>query len=318
MRPALRARVCRRILIAVRDPARVPRAQLRKAARIARLTGASVELFHAIGAARMPGPDPIQVKARRGLERLSRLPCFGGLRVKTEMVWDYPPHEAVIRRVLESGADFVVAASATHRLGQRLFLTNNDWELIRYCPVPILLVKSARDYTRPAVLAAVDPFHEHAKPAALDSRLLGSGTAIARLLRGSLHVFHAYLPLVFNMIVPMDQGPMWLPREAEEAHAAAIRRAFIRLAEAAGVPGERRHLVIGDVTDRLAATVRRIHADIVVMGAVSRSGLKRLFIGSTAERVLDSLRCDVLIVKPRGFRSLVPKRRSPFAGPTLY
>jgi universal stress protein E len=41
------------------------------------------------------------------------------------------------------------------------------------------------------------------------------------------------------------------------------------------------------------------------MGAISRSGLKRLFIGNTAERILDDLTCDVLVVKPRGFVSKV-------------
>jgi len=58
----------------------------------------------------------------------------------------------------------------------------------------------------------------------------------------------------------------------------------------------------------LTALIRRTRARVVVMGAVSRSGLKRLFIGNTAERVLDRLPCDVLIVKPRGFRSPVPPR----------
>ena len=41
---------------------------------------------------------------------------------------------------------------------------------------------------------------------------------------------------------------------------------------------------------------------------MSRSGLKRLFIGSTAERLIDHVRSDVLIVKPEGFKSPVPKR----------
>jgi universal stress protein E len=40
----------------------------------------------------------------------------------------------------------------------------------------------------------------------------------------------------------------------------------------------------------------------MVMGAVSRSGLDRIFLGSTAERVLDRLPCDLLIVKPKGFQ----------------
>ena len=44
-------------------------------------------------------------------------------------------------------------------------------------------------------------------------------------------------------------------------------------------------------------------ADLVVMGAVSRSGLQRLFIGSTAEEVLDRLPCDVLIVKAEAIAS---------------
>jgi universal stress protein E len=48
----------------------------------------------------------------------------------------------------------------------------------------------------------------------------------------------------------------------------------------------------------LTGLLTDIGADLVVMGAVSRSGLKRLALGSTAERVLDFLPCDVLVVKP--------------------
>ena len=59
---------------------------------------------------------------------------------------------------------------------------------------------------------------------------------------------------------------------------------------------------------------REIGSSIVVMGALSRSGLKCLVLGNTAERLLDHLRCDVLVVKPRGFVSRVP--RSP-RGPQL-
>ena len=50
-----------------------------------------------------------------------------------------------------------------------------------------------------------------------------------------------------------------------------------------------------------------LHADVVVMGAVSRRGLKRLFVGNTAEDVLDKLPCDLLIVKAAGFETSVPR-----------
>ena len=54
---------------------------------------------------------------------------------------------------------------------------------------------------------------------------------------------------------------------------------------------------------------KKVGADVLVMGAVSRSGLQRLFIGNIAEQVLDSLPCDVLIVKPANFKSPVKSRK---------
>jgi hypothetical protein len=51
-----------------------------------------------------------------------------------------------------------------------------------------------------------------------------------------------------------------------------------------------------------------VKASLVVMGAVSRSGLKRLLIGNTAEAILDSLTCDVLVMKPGRFQSKVARR----------
>jgi nucleotide-binding universal stress UspA family protein len=65
---------------------------------------------------------------------------------------------------------------------------------------------------------------------------------------------------------------------------------------------------MGEVAGELESVVKRTKAGIVVMGAVSRSGLRRIFIGNTAETVLDRLSCDLLVVKPPGFVTQVPKR----------
>jgi universal stress protein E len=46
----------------------------------------------------------------------------------------------------------------------------------------------------------------------------------------------------------------------------------------------------------------------VVMGAISRSGLKRLVVGNIAEQVLDALSCDVLVLKPTDFKTRVKSR----------
>ena len=41
--------------------------------------------------------------------------------------------------------------------------------------------------------------------------------------------------------------------------------------------------------------------DAIVMGTVSRTGIAGLFIGNTAEKVLNAAHCSVLTLKPEGF-----------------
>jgi universal stress protein E len=138
----------RHILVAIGDIQRAPRSELRKAGAVARAARATVELFHAIDE-----PDPersfpetatrdeverhraaIVEKYRRRLERLARNGSLRGVTVRCSAVWDFPPHEAVIRRALAARSGLVVAAARGHRFGARLLLRNTDWELIRHCP----------------------------------------------------------------------------------------------------------------------------------------------------------------------------------------
>jgi universal stress protein E len=283
-------------------------------AAIARAVGARVELFHAeMPPVVVPGAAPVP-KSRYSmtdrLERLTRSPHLKGLRVTGHLERDYPPHEAIIRRALAVQADLVIASLRVPSFPGRLWLRSTDWELIRECPCPVLLVKSSRAYRRPAIVAAVDPFHAHAKPAGLDRTLLETARSVAQALRGSVHVFHSYLPLVSLMPMPMGPlAPVGYPPALEDAHGQQVARVFDLLGKSADIPPSRRHLHMGDVASELSATVKRLHAGMVVMGAVSRSALKRAFIGSTAEATLGSISCDVLVVKPRGFKTSVPRRK---------
>ncbi|MFH0343224.1 MAG: universal stress protein [Chromatiales bacterium] len=52
---------------------------------------------------------------------------------------------------------------------------------------------------------------------------------------------------------------------------------------------------------------RALRASLVVMGAVSKRTLELLFIGNTAERVLDDLSCDVLVVKSTPIEARAPE-----------
>jgi universal stress protein E len=326
----------RRILFAVRDVEKVTPAALRKVAELARGAGARVELYHALtetivvprprGLQRGPDLgdifDGVARKAATRLDRLVRSAALRGVRVTAHVDWDYPAHEAIVRRALATRADLVVGEARHHARAARPFLQNTDWELIRQCPVPLLMLKSTRRYAKPAVLVAVDPFHAADKPASLDKSLLAAGTRLASGLGGALHLVHAWLPMM--AMVPTAASapvPLWLPPEAEDVHEKRIRKAFDALATRAGVKPAARHLIAGPVPEALEAATRASRASIVVMGAISRRGLQRLFIGNTAERMLDHLDCDVLVVKPPGFRTRVTPRatpRPPVIGPLPY
>ena len=66
-------------------------------------------------------------------------------------------------------------------------------------------------------------------------------------------------------------------------------------------------MVQGRPHEAIPRTAKRERSAIVAMGVVSRSGLKRFFIGNTAEFVLDAVTADILVVKPADFQSRVPR-----------
>jgi len=60
--------------------------------------------------------------------------------------------------------------------------------------------------------------------------------------------------------------------------------------------------VPGWVISRVAA---KTQADLIVMETVARRGIEGFFIGNTAEKILRTVDCSVLAIKPKGFKSPV-------------
>jgi len=310
----------RRILIAIKDYEATTTPALVKGAQLARALGARIELFHGIsaplyvdgyGSFSVELPQVERTMRAHILEKLEKMAASlrrDGIKVTVAAEWDFPVYEAVVRRANQIQADLIVADqhAGRHRVAGLLHLT--DWELLRLSPVPVLLVKTPGAYRHPVVLAAVDPGHTFAKPAKLDQRILTASSTIASALRGTQHVLHAYAPFPFTADPQTMINQDTVDRLQADATAAA-QKALDRVLRKTGIPKSQRHIVGRHPADAIAQTAKETHSAIVVMGAVSRSGLKRLFIGNTAERVLDLLSCDVLIVKPLHFANRVPRGR---------
>jgi universal stress protein E len=306
-------------ILAVADPAADEQPAIQRAAWLARKLNAALELFICDYDQYLSGDrffdDASLEKARkrilaRDVTKLQKLAhALGdGLQITTDARWDHPLHEGIVRKVLESKPDFVVKDTHYHPVLKRSIFSNTDWNLIRDCPAPLWLVKP-RPIGEPATLiAAVDPVHEHDKPAELDHRILSAAKDLAAAIGARLHLFHALDPspayavsadsMAFPISVPIDQMMEALKLKHEEAVNALMKQYD-------GIEEDNVHVLEGNARERLDALTEELHADLVVMGAVSRSALQRLVLGSTAEQVLDRISCDLLIVKPAGFESRI-------------
>jgi universal stress protein E len=291
------------ILVVIDLTAGAHQPALQRAAWLARQSRARLELFACdydpdLDTGRLTtvwGPSPprdrLLLRRRGQLEELAVPLRKDGLIVTVDVVWDHPFEAAIVKKAAAHDYWLVAKDTHHHNLLQRTLLTNVDWHLIRKCVAPLLLVKDRPLAAEPNVLAAVDPVNEHDKPAALDDRIFTFAADLARVTRGQLHVMHAYS-------TPMG---VELPPDVLKILAQEHRAAMAKFLDTHAVLGGRSHLYEGLSHECLQQAASDHAADFVVMGAVARRGLKRLFIGSTAERVLDRLPCDLLIIKPLEF-----------------
>lgn len=311
----------KRLLLAVASPSGIDTAVLSKAAHLASAFGAQLEIFHCVFDEGIPGPgrdDSIHVESdirelvearHRQLEAIADPLRAQKMRVQSSVRWDYPPHEGLVRQALRQKPDLLIAQST--RYGQApLPLTYSDLKLIETCPCPLLLVRTAGSYEHVRLVAAVDPEHRHDKPAELDDAILESANTFSEALAGELLVFHARTPWAdaARVMRKLELIPEPPDGKARAAYLERVEARVRSLAQRHGIDDSRVRVVDGYPAACLPPFARENSAGIVAMGAISRSLVERLLIGHTAERVLDALDCDVLTVKPAGFRSPVSRQ----------
>ncbi|HLU05650.1 MAG TPA: universal stress protein [Woeseiaceae bacterium] len=304
-------------ILSVIDPTTDDQPALRRAAWVASNTGAEIEMLicyynEYLSGDRLFDSRSLQETRRevlegyeKFLETLAQPLRESGLTVKTRAIWDHPLSEGIVRHAAALNADLVFKDTHHHSAISRALLTNTDWSLIRACASPLWLVKSRELPEKPVILAAIDPMNEHDKPAALDDEILMLSKSLAQASNAEMHVFHSYDPRVAistataNAYIPVSLPFDEIEKQMRQQHS----KRFDEITTYHEVPPDHAHLVSGLAHEELPALAREMDALVVVMGAVARNPLKRLFIGSTAERTLGNLPCDMLIVKPAWFHT---------------
>jgi universal stress protein E len=308
------------VMVAVRDIDASSHRLIAKAAALATQRRTALHVVHTIGLPDTPLSSAMKgVRAaaraelddrRKRLLKLARSAGVKGVRTVASVTWDYPVADAIVRLVLRHRPQLLMVESHRHGRFARMLLSNTDWELIRQCPCPLWLSKTATFPANGTIIAAVDPYHVHAKPAGLDDIIVRHALAAARDDAARVVAVHVqFMPPQGTV----EAFPMTLSEDERAAMNADARKKLSRLASRHRLPQENLVARQGDPVLQLPRLVAQRRAALLAMGAVSRSRLQRMFIGNTAERVLDRVNCDVLVLKPRGFESTVP-RREPSTG----
>lgn len=283
------------------------RAALEHAARLAKLHNARLHVLHVMDAQaiaaladrRGESFDSAAAHAldggRKALDSWlsqTRLPEDCGVDILTGT----PLHE-ILEQVKRLGANLLVAgvAGAGEHSGGAGSVSG---KLARKCPVDVLLVRSGHPGAFQKVVACVD-FSPHSQRVAAAARevALHDGAEV-----DFLHVWSAggaLLPLavgygeVFVDVAGMEKAA----HDEEKDNVAAQLHELVRDA-AQGI--QAREVLHEDhkAGQGIADHAQAAGADLIVIGALGRTNLRYLFLGSTAERLLARLNSSVLVIKP--------------------
>jgi universal stress protein E len=296
------------ILVIVDPTAAGRQAAVDKAAFLACCLNASVELLicdiasaredHLVAPHSATAP-PSNTQLLDLLETLAAPLRAQGTEVVLRIIYGKSLSDSLLNYLSDSKADLVIKDTHHHSFASRTSLANTDWHLTRTCKMPLLLTKARPWSPLPIIMAAVDPNRADPRLAALDREILSGAAILTAQLKGDLHVIHTFVPTAFGAVIAAG-GRSTTPEYADALRAENSFRysqlqQFVR---AYGLTAEHLHVEMGTPKDCLPHLVANACADIVVVGASSHGRWHRMIVGSTTATILESLPCDILIIRP--------------------
>lgn len=218
-----------------------------------------------------------------------------GLRVDCEVQWAPFPHKALLDRVLQHQPDIVIKDLGTDGSQPHQLFAPADWKSLRFCPVPLMLVRPQSAQLPKRILASVDTAGDSDSKAPLNDSVVRTALQLGLFSDATVHLAH-----VFPFRPPSASQYRGLEGVYEDMRKSDTDH-FRAFAARHQVPEERQHLLAGEPAPTLSDFVARTPFEMLVVGSVYRSAFDRFFLGSTAEAILAQVGCDVLVVKPPQF-----------------
>ncbi|TDF42337.1 universal stress protein UspE [Alteromonadaceae bacterium M269] len=231
---------------------------------------------------------------------VANIPSADRVDLDIKVVWHNRPFESIIYEVIDHQYDLIVKGTHLHSTLKSIIFTPTDWHLLRKAPASVLLVK---DHAWPAngnVLAAINVGTEDSDHQSLNTIVSEHAAYFTELLDANLHFVNSYPGTPVNIAVEMPEfDPRNYNNTVKDYHVDAMQEH----AETYNVHESQCHVKEGLTEDVISQVASNIDAELVVIGTVGRQGISAALIGNTAEHVIDIITCDLLALKPDGFKS---------------
>lgn len=216
------------------------------------------------------------------------------LNIKCEVLLG-DPWIAIIREVQHGQYDAVFVGTRNQSAWERFIMGSTAKRLIRKCPSLVWTVNATSSPVPKKVLVATD-FSDVSRRATQLAR------RIARQADAELHVVNIidWRDLPADTLQKLPAGA--LLRDEMVSVAQKKLNQFTASIDSNPEPIFS-HAFWGNPAPDIAKLAQQLHADLLVLGSIGRSGIKGVFLGNTAEKLLDSCDCSILTVKPEEFIS---------------
>ena len=245
----------------------------------------------------------IEVSARDTLRKLVERTAERGVRATSKFVEGQGWVE-LTREAIGGAYDLVVVGTRDVGPMRRALFGSTAMKLLHHCPRPVWVAKPEPLPTPANVLVASD-FSE------VSDEALRLALRIASAAEAKVHLMHA---IEQPYVQFLDAGLLETSREEliHQKHlaAAAEKRLEEQLARLHASAGANVEIYVAEGLRWAHGTIlQQIEArqiDLLVMGVTTPRGPAGVFLGTTAERLLTSLGCSLLAVKPSDFVCSVP------------
>jgi universal stress protein E len=253
-----------------------------RAARLASVTGAALDLVYVIDTSRPHDDAEVEPKAEDALHRAEAIASTWSVEASTRVVAG-DPAEALLEEAGDHAADLICVGPDAGLLGGTVRFGRVAGHILRHAPCSVLVGREAGPTFPANILCGVDGSNTPIETAGLAARIAVAAGAELRLQ----HVVPVFEGDEREWTLDDDEpDPTEIESAAQTARAVGVRPI--------------RERALGRPEYAIIEAATREGVDLVVVGSRGLSGVARVLLGSVSEYVATHAHCSVLVARPGG------------------